>query len=154
LVYCVQQNNFRGVGGSQGHYDEGRGETDDLIGALDFLATQDEVDAGRLAVVGYSFGAWVGGQGAARDERMRAYVAVALPMSDEHHVDLRHFTRPKCFITGARDTLCPLELLQQYVGALPDPKTLHVIPGADHMLLGHEQVIADYVADFVMASVS
>jgi alpha/beta superfamily hydrolase len=145
--------NFRGVGGSQGSFDEGCGETDDVSGALDWLTTQERVDAGRLAVVGYSFGACVGGSAAARDERVRAYAAVALPMSEPYRVDLTGFGRPKFFITGARDTISPPELLRQYVGGLPEPKTLHVIPGADHMLLGYEQVVAERVADFLMSLV-
>lgn len=141
--------NFRGVGGSQGHYDEGRGETDDLIGALDWLAAQREVDAARLAVVGYSFGARVGGRAACRDERVCAYAGVALTRDGSCHVDLSHLTCPKCFVVGARDTLSPPEWLRPYVGALPAPRTLHVIPDADHMLCGYEQVVADHVADFL-----
>lgn len=141
--------NFRGVGRSQGRYDEGRGEIYDLIGALNCLAAQEEVDAGRLAVVGYSFGARVAGQVAARDERVRAYAGVALPMSSPYDVDLSRFTRPKYFITGARDTVSPPELLRQYVGGLPEPKALYVVPDADHLLPGYEQVVADYVADFM-----
>jgi len=145
--------NFRGVEGSQGGYDEGRGETDDLIGALDALAAQNEVDPARLAVVGYSFGAWVAGQATAVDDRVRAYVAVALPMSEPYRVDLSHFSRPKCFLAGARDTVRPPELLRRYVGALPEPKTLHIIPGTDHFLLGYEQEMADHLAGFLASSV-
>jgi alpha/beta superfamily hydrolase len=145
--------NFRGVENSQGHYDEGRGETHDLIGALDWLAARQEVDAGRLAVVGYSFGARVGGRAASRDERVRAYAAVALTKSGSTHVDLGRFARPKCFIVGARDTLGPPDFLRPFVAALPDPKTLHVIPAADHILFGYEQPVADHVADFLTTSV-
>lgn len=145
--------NFRGVGRSQGGYDEGRGETDDMIGAMTWLAGQDSLDAARLAVVGYSFGAWVAGQAAARDERVRAYAGVALPISGANHLDLSQFTRPKLFITGARDTICPPELLRQYVGALPELKTLLVIPDAEHLLLGHELEVADQVADFLRSAV-
>lgn len=141
--------NFRGVGRSQGHYAEGEGEIDDLLGALDWLATQSEVDAGRLAAVGYSFGAWVAGHAAGRDERLRAYAAVALPMGETNNIDLRHFDQPKYFIAGARDKISPPELLRQYVGELPEPKTLLVIPDADHFLAGYEQTVADRVADFV-----
>lgn len=154
--------NFRGVGGSQGGYDQGCGETDDVVGALDSLAlagsargltTQERVDAGRLAVVGYSFGACVGGRAASCDERVRAYAAVALPMSEPYRVDLREFRRPKFFITGARDGISPPELLRQYVEELPEPKTLHVIRDADHMLWGYEQEVAERVADFLTSSV-
>ena len=57
FVYCVQQYNFRGVARSGGSFDEGRGEMDDVAGALDILFAQPAMDADRLAVIGYSFGA-------------------------------------------------------------------------------------------------
>jgi alpha/beta superfamily hydrolase len=36
--------NFRGVGGSAGSYDDGRGETEDAQHALDALASREEID--------------------------------------------------------------------------------------------------------------
>jgi alpha/beta superfamily hydrolase len=148
---CV---NFRGVGRSQGHYDEGQGETDDLVGGLNWLTAQRQVDAGRLAVVGYSFGARVAALAAARDERVRAYAAVALTQTGSEHVDLGRLTRPKFFIVGGRDDFGPPEFLLPYVNTLPDPKTVQIISGADHMLFGHEQAVAGRVADFLKTSVS
>jgi alpha/beta superfamily hydrolase len=159
--FAVLRFNFRGVGRSEGHFDEGRGEVDDLVGALDLLSSMDSargegivgaIDARRLAIVGYSFGAWVGGQVASRDERVRAFVAVALPVSEPYGVDLSRFTRPKCFITGENDALCPPESLRPLVGGLPEPKTLRIIPDTDHFLLGCEQAVADHVAVFLASS--
>lgn len=162
--WVVLRFNFRGVGGSAGRFDDGHGETDDLIGALGSLAltgvsgkrqrsgSDVDVDAGRLAVVGYSFGAWIAAKAVTRDDRVRAFVAVALPMGKAYGVDLSRFTHPKCFITGARDTVSPPELLGQYVGELPEPKILSVIPAADHFLLGYEQEVADQVAGFLLSS--
>ena len=46
--------NFRGVGQSEGIYDEGLGETEDVIEALRQLAPK-----GPLALAGFSFGAFV-----------------------------------------------------------------------------------------------
>ncbi len=149
-VLCV---NFRGVGRSQGYYDEGDGETDDLLGGLNWLTRQSQVDARRLALVGYSFGAQVGALAAARDERVRAFAAVALTESGSSHIDLSDWNRPKFFIVGEADTFGPPQFLRPYVSALPDPKNMHVIPGADHILLGHEQAVAGHVADFLTTSV-
>jgi len=113
----------------------------------------DGAHGGQLAVVGYSFGAWVAATAALTDERVRVCAAVALPMSAAYAVDLSAFARPKCFITGEGDTISPPELLRQYVGTLPEPKTLQIIPGADHFLLGYEQDVADHVADCILNAI-
>ena len=50
--------NFRGVGASTGVHDEGKGEQDDVLAALDMLAAR--LPAGRqVGLAGYSFGSWV-----------------------------------------------------------------------------------------------
>lgn len=43
--------NFRGVGGSQGEYDEGRGEQEDLKAAIAYLQSRDKH---RIDLAGYS----------------------------------------------------------------------------------------------------
>ena len=50
--------NFRGVGNSQGEYDEGEGEVKDATAAYKYLAKHLDDDA-RITLAGYSFGAWV-----------------------------------------------------------------------------------------------
>ncbi|MEE9912538.1 MAG: alpha/beta hydrolase [Deltaproteobacteria bacterium] len=48
--------NFRGVGGSTGQYDEGRGEKQDILSACEFIRSQG---IEKITLAGYSFGAWV-----------------------------------------------------------------------------------------------
>ena len=50
--------NFRGVGRSQGVYDEGLGELSDAASALDWLQSANP-DASQCWVSGFSFGAWI-----------------------------------------------------------------------------------------------
>ena len=49
--------NFRGVGASAGHYDEGRGELQDLLAVV-----QQQAGTGAVALAGFSFGAFVTAQ--------------------------------------------------------------------------------------------
>lgn len=49
--------NFRGVGASEGVYDEGQGETQDLLALI-----AQHAPAGPLALAGFSFGAFVAAQ--------------------------------------------------------------------------------------------
>ena len=51
--------NFRGVGRSQGQYDEGRGEMDDVLAALAAAGSQESIATDRVGLAGYSFGAGV-----------------------------------------------------------------------------------------------
>ena len=53
--------NFRGVGRSQGEYDQGIGELSDAAAALDYLQALN-ANAKNCWVAGFSFGAWIGMQ--------------------------------------------------------------------------------------------
>jgi alpha/beta superfamily hydrolase len=149
FLYCVREDNFRGTGSSQGAFDEGRGELDDVGGAVDFLCAQAEVDAGRLAVVGYSFGAEVGLRYTARDPRVGWLVGIA-PVQ-EHYSDpfLDADLRPKLFIAGEHDPWAPADALRAYVARLQPPKTLHILPHTDHFFAGHEAEVAALIAGFL-----
>jgi alpha/beta superfamily hydrolase len=141
--------NFRGAGRSEGSFDEGRGEMDDVSGAVNFLSAQAEVDTGRLAVAGYSFGAEVGLRHTARDSRISWLVGIALVR--DHYADpfLDADPRPKLFIAGKHDPWAPPDALREYVARLNPPKTVHVISGTDHFFAGREAEVAGLIADFL-----
>ncbi|MGD8623530.1 MAG: CocE/NonD family hydrolase [Anaerolineae bacterium] len=143
--------NFRGVGSSQGRHDGGLGERDDVAGALDWLLDQPQVDAWRISLAGYSFGAGVGLAQAEQDPRVTAVAAVGLVAGKQETDFLAAFTRPKLFVTGEHDDLAPAADLRRLVDRLPPPKTLHVVPGIDHFWHGHEHQVAGLVADFFAA---
>ncbi|MGE5310313.1 MAG: alpha/beta hydrolase, partial [Nitrospirota bacterium] len=54
--YSTVRFNFRGAGMSQGRYEDGRGEQEDVRSAIQFLASHGKT---RIDLAGYSFGAWV-----------------------------------------------------------------------------------------------
>ena len=56
--------NFRGIGSSEGGYDEGRGELDDALAVLDWAA--ERWPNLQLWMAGFSFGGWVALRAAAR----------------------------------------------------------------------------------------
>ena len=70
--------NFRGVGSSEGTFDEGRGETQDVGAAASWLRG---VALGTpLLLVGYSFGSVCSIAHAARDRNVRGIVAIGMPV--------------------------------------------------------------------------
>jgi hypothetical protein len=143
---------FRGVGRSEGTFDQGRGEMDDAGGAVDFLSAQPAITPSQLAVIGYSFGAGVGLHHAARDLRLRRLVGIAL--LQEHYADsfLDTDLRPKLLVAGEHDPWAPAEPLRAYVGRLRPPKALHILPNTDHFFAGRESEVATAIADFLTAS--
>jgi alpha/beta superfamily hydrolase len=141
--------NFRGVGRSQGTYADGEGEMADVAGALDFLEGQNGVDRERLCLVGYSFGAGVGLRHAENDPRIAAAAVVAPYIENPSDSLLRSYTKPKLFLVGENDTVCPTEWLQAFMASLPEPKALHILPGTDHFFWGREREVARIVGEFI-----
>jgi alpha/beta superfamily hydrolase len=147
--------NFRGVGGSEGSFGDGVAEVADVAGAVEHLVTREGVDRERLYLMGYSFGASVGLRYVETDARIRAIAALCLPLGPTTIGSLdedfwQSYARPKLFVAGDRDDICPLSELRPLVDGLPEPKKLIVLDGADHFLWGREQEVANHIADFLV----
>jgi alpha/beta superfamily hydrolase len=145
----VLRFNFRGVGESQGVFDERKGALADVAGAVDALAAHEEADASRLALIGYSFGAQVALQHALTDPRIAALVAVALPLVHRGAPDLACELPPILLIAGEHDHLCPPERLQTFADALGRQARATLIRAADHFLVGHEAAVGKLGTGFV-----
>jgi len=144
--------NFRGVGGSTGVHGGGDPEVDDVVAAVAFLESRPHVDPDRIALVGYSFGAWVGGRAAAQTPEIQALVAVAPPLARMVLDAWREIPRPKLVLVGGRDECCPLDLLEPWFQGLPSPKERAILEGADHFLWGREDEVARRAAAFLAAA--
>jgi hypothetical protein len=124
-------------------------EVNDVAGAVESLLQEEGVDQGRLYLVGYSFGAWVGLHYAEHDLRICGVVAIGLPLWQSEEGFLTSYTRPKLFITGENDSVCPPDVLRRFVEGLPPPKEVRILRGTDHFLIGREKEVAEAVADFI-----
>ncbi|MBU2764158.1 MULTISPECIES: alpha/beta hydrolase [Acidithiobacillus] len=124
--------NFRGVGESGGHYDDGRGETDDCLAVLDWVAQRRPGFSIWLA--GFSFGAYVAYR-AARDPRVRQLITVAPPVN---LFDFTGLPEPQCpwmVIQGESDELVPADAVWSWLDSLPvDPERVSL--PADHFFHG------------------
>ena len=140
---AVLRFNFRGVGTSQGAWDDGPGELADFRAAVDFMAAR--YPGVELWAGGFSFGAWIALTVGATDERVSALLGVAPPAKGYDFSALYDCAKPKFFIQGTLDTTCPLkDTLDLYV-RVPEPKELVEIDGADHLFDGQVMEVADTV---------
>jgi alpha/beta superfamily hydrolase len=133
---AVLRFNFRGVGRSEGTHDHGRGEQDDVRAALSEL--QRRFPGLPLVVGGFSFGASMALRVGCAEPAARALFALGLPMTMMTDLAfLESCRQPRLFVQGERDEFGGAEIMRDLVGRLPEPRTLVIIPGADHFFGGH-----------------
>lgn len=144
---AVLRFNFRGAGASAGAFDEGRGEMDDFRAALDFMAGR--YAGAQLWACGMSFGAWIALSVGTEDARVKALVGIAPPLARYDFERVRQTTKPKFFIQGERDELCPLKDMQEFYARAAEPKELVVIDAADHLFDGKASEVADALEDLL-----
>lgn len=124
---------FTGHGQSEGTAGESTlaQHVDDLGAALDVLGTIDQVDAGRIGVVGASSGAAVALLRAADDPRIRALVLRSANPEGAEGAAPR-VSVPVLLVAGERDTAI-LALNEALLHRLGGPRRLEVVPAGDHL---------------------
>lgn len=137
--WAVVRPNFRGVGRSAGVHDAGIAETGDLLHLVQDLR---ETPAGqRLALVGFSFGAFVQARvaHALADAGAPAWRVVLAGMPVGEVEGGRHYDTPDripaaLVVHGEADERVPLQAVLDW--ARPQVQPVTVIPGADHFFTG------------------
>jgi alpha/beta superfamily hydrolase len=140
--------NFRGVGGSGGSHGEGVGEREDVKAVANYLISRMRDPHCPLILLGYSFGAWAGFPVAIEDERFGGMVAVAPPLGVYDFGFLKGCKKKKLFVVGDRDFFCPASALEGWYRQLEEPKSLVMIPGADHFFLFHTRYLIQPLSEF------
>jgi uncharacterized protein len=144
---AVLRFNFRGAGASAGSFSDGPGEMDDFRAALDFM--QPQYPGAPLWAAGMSFGAWVALTVGAEDPRVSTLVGIAPPISRYDFSAVERSTKPKFFIQGEFDEICPLKVMREFYARAAEPKELVVIDAADHLFDGKVSEAADALEDLL-----
>jgi alpha/beta superfamily hydrolase len=144
---AVLRFNFRGIGLSDGMYDEGRGEKEDFKAALGFM--EERYPGARLWAAGMSFGAWIALTIGVEDPRVSALLGVATPISNYDLAAVRDSTKAKFFIHGERDILFPVREVREFYARAVEPKELVVIDAADHLFDGKVSEVGDAIEDLL-----
>ncbi len=143
--------NFRGVGKSQGQQSDGRLEPLDLAGAVDAACAIPGVNPAKLCVIGHAFGAYITLLYAPFDPRIRTIVAVSLPLFRATNGFPRPFERPKLFVTGEFDEICPRYKLEPFVEQQDGPKGIKIVTGARHLMRGYEEATVTAILKYIKA---
>jgi len=144
---AVLRFNFRGAGASPGSFTNGPGEMDDFRAALDFL--HDRYPDAPMWAGGMSFGSYVALTVGAEDPRVSTLIGIALPIARYDFEPVARSSKPKFFIHGERDALCPLKEMREFYARCAEPKELVVIDAADHLFDGKVGEVADAIEDLL-----
>ena len=125
--------NFRGVGKSEGKFDNGQGEQDDLESVVTWL--QARYVGAPLWLAGFSFGAFVAYRAhrALVPERL---LLVAPPVSLFVFGAPAPVTVPWVVIQGSEDEIVPAAEVENWVAAQPNRPEFHMMQDASHFFHG------------------
>ncbi|PYQ13701.1 MAG: alpha/beta hydrolase [Acidobacteria bacterium] len=147
---AVLRFNFRGVGRSEGAHDQGRGEQDDVRAAL--AEMQRRFPRLPLIAGGFSFGASMALQVGCAAGAASALFALGLPARMILDLGFLEACRaPRLFVQGEADPFGDGDFMRRLMERLPEPRTLVVVPGADHFFGGHLEELQDALAAWAAA---
>ena len=122
--------NFRGVGASDGAFDDGTGELDDLRAVAGWA--RERFPGHALWLAGFSFGAWVSLR-AAEELGAAALISIAPPVGRSWAFgDIALPTMPWLVIQGDADEIVDANAVRDWVTGLPSPPVLVEMPDTSH----------------------
>lgn len=146
LGYSTLRFNFRGVGESEGAYDQGIGEQEDVKAALNHLVS---LGKSHIDLIGYSFGAWVNALGLKGYEKAARFIFVSPPVGFLDFSFLRLSPKIRLVIAGSDDDIAPVEILKQMQKNWNPDLEFRVIEGADHFYWGRTAEIRKILERFI-----
>ncbi|KPF71916.1 alpha/beta hydrolase [alpha proteobacterium AAP81b] len=133
--FATLRFNFRGVGRSQGVFDNGIGELSDAASALDWMQ-QYNPEAHTTWVGGFSFGAWIGMQLLMRRPEIKGFISIAPPANMYDFTFLAPCPSSGIIVDGEADEVVSGASVQKLVDKLKTQKHITIdhatIPGANH----------------------
>jgi alpha/beta superfamily hydrolase len=144
--YTTLRFNFRGVGRSQGTYDNGTGEQEDVRAAVAYLA---QLGTTFIDLAGYSFGAWINAQCIERLTHVRGMIMVSPPVNFLDFSFLRACPKIRLVIAGAEDDIAPPGMIEEVLPAWSPDAAFRIIKGADHFYRGKTHEIETTIGGWI-----
>jgi alpha/beta superfamily hydrolase len=151
--FSVLRINFRGVGKSQGTFDQGAGELIDAAIALDWLEERNAIGTDYW-VAGFSFGAWIGMELTMRRPEVMQFVVVAPPVGKYDFSFLSPCPVRGLVIQGDLDSVVSEESVLEFVDKTTKNKNTKidykVIQGADHFFRDKIDEFGKVLSDYIV----
>ena len=146
--YTTLRFNFRSVGSSEGEYDSGMREQEDVKAALHYLTQRGKK---VLDLAGYSFGSWVNALAISEVDTVDRMVMISPPVAFMDFNSVGLTPQIQLVVAGDQDQIAPPKLIENLLPTWNPRAHLEVIDGADHFYLGYtgklESVLTAYLKD-------
>lgn len=150
--FATLRFNFRGVGRSQGSYDQGLGELSDAATVLDWV--QGYNSSARFCwVAGHSFGAWIGMQLLMRRPEIAGFISVAPPTNMYDFTFLAPCPASGIIVNGGADKIVPADDVERVMSKIRVQKGIEIrrdlIPDANHLFTEHVEPLDIMLNDYL-----
>ena len=142
--------NFRGIGKSDGEYDEGRGELQDALAAIEWMRNRGANSP--IWIAGFSFGAAIAIRAAIETEAAGLISIAPAVTRFANGLD----SQPDCpwlIIQGDQDELVDIDETVEWVNGLGPGPELTVFPQTSHFFHGKLVLLRKAIESFVEANV-
>ncbi len=147
LGYIAVKFNFRGTGNSEGAFDHGIGEVEDVVAVAQSIQNQFIDHAGDLPLLlaGFSFGGGVQIQVAER-LNPRSLILVSPSLRHADVLKVPENVKNTLIIQGDKDDIVPLNAILDW--AAPQCLPVVIIPGAEHFFHGKLNMLKRVILDY------
>ncbi len=144
--------NFRGVGRSQGAFDDGPGELSDAASALDWAQTYNP-NAQTCWIAGFSFGAWVAMQLMMRRPEITGFISIAPPADSQDFSFLAPCPASGMILHGDNDEMVPIASVDRLAQKLKKQKNISIdfrpLKNCDHFFQDHIKEMNQHIEDYL-----
>ena len=150
--FSVLRFNFRGVGRSQGYFDNGPGELADAASALDWLQLQNQ-DSRFCWIAGVSFGTYIAMQLLMRRPEIDGFICVAPPANLYDFTFLAPCPASGLMVNGDKDRVVPTASIGELAAKTKVQKGVKiehaVVPDANHFFQDKIEDLTAVVGEYV-----
>ena len=150
--FAVLRFNFRGVGRSQGAFDDGIGELSDAASALDYLQTMNP-NASSCWIAGFSFGSWIGMQLLMRRPEIQGFISVAPPADKYDFSFLAPCPSSGLIVQGDKDEIVEPAASETLAMEIQAKRAITIdyelIKGGDHFFTGRQDEMTAVVEKYL-----
>jgi alpha/beta superfamily hydrolase len=152
--FSVLRINFRGVGKSQGKFDNGAGELQDVTAVMNWLHDQN-MESSDFWIAGFSFGSWIALQLVMRRPEIENYILIAPPATKYDFNFIVPCASSGLVVQGDKDDISKesdsAKLVEKLSQRQEAEVAYQVIEGADHFFRDYmeefEKAIDGYLKD-------